>query len=463
MYPIILLSVTGLLTLFLGFSKNKSLLLPATLLSFGLALACNFLDWNHPGVYFNGMLEVDNSVIVIQSIIILSGLFIAGITSGQFDDTDSHPAEYYAIMQFAIVGAVMMVNFQNFLMLFLGLEILSVALYVLTGSDKRNLRGNEAAIKYFLMGSFATGILLFGVAMYYGGTGSFNLTASSMLAIALPESKVYFWIGMLFILVGLLFKVSAAPFHFWTADVYQGAPSIFTAFMATVVKTAGFFAIYRVIHFAFQGQAEIWTNILNVAIVLSLIIGNLTAVFQSNFKRMLAYSSISQAGFMLLSIVGIGSHSVGSLAFYSMSYALATIVAFGVLVLVSTHHIEAGRPNEEIATFNGLFKKSPTLAITLLIAMLSLSGIPITAGFWAKFFVLNDAASKSYLWLLVLAVVMSAISIYYYFKPIRAAFKTDSEHTETIVVPALTKWILLVCTALMIVFGVAPQLFKNLI
>ncbi len=463
MYPIILLSVSGILTLFLGFAKNKSLLLPATLLFLTAALAVGFLDWNKPGLYFNGMLEINNIGIVVQSIILISAIFIIALSTNQFEDTYAHAAELYAIMQMSLVGALIMVTFQNLIMLFLGLEILSVALYVLTGSDKRNLRGNEAAIKYFLMGAFATGILLFGIAMLYGGTGSFDINGTIAMSKAYPEAKIFFWIGMIMLLIGLLFKVSAAPFHFWTADVYQGAPTIFTAFMATIVKTAGFFALYRIISISFGFEYQFWSNILYGSIALSLIIGNVSAVFQSNFKRMLAFSSVSQAGFMLFSIIGLGSNTSSSLGFYSASYALATITAFGVFMVVSANQIENGRPNENIIVFKGLLKRNPLLAVILIISMLSLSGIPLTSGFWGKFFVFNDAASKGFVWIIVLAVVMSTVSLYYYFKPIRATFGEADANLAPIEVPILTKMVLVVCCILIVLLGIAPQLLKGLI
>jgi NADH-quinone oxidoreductase subunit N len=463
MYPIIFLSITGLLTLFLGFLKNRALILPLSILFLIVGLGLNFLDWNAPGLYFSEMLEISNHLIIVQSILIISAALILGLGFGLFSDLDSHPAEYFAIIQLTLVGALIMVSFQNLLMLFVGLEILSLGLYVLTGSDKRNLRGNEAAIKYFLMGSFATGILLFGIAMYYGASGSFNIHSTINLAGAKFEGKIFFYISILFVLIGLLFKVSAAPFHFWTADVYQGAPTLFTAYMATIVKTAGFFAIYRLFSTAFSFEYDLWVNIIVGAIILSLLIGNVTAVFQSSFKRMLAFSSVSQAGFMLFSIIGLGVNSASSLGFYSASYALATVTAFGVLLIVSGSHLENGRPNENIEAFNGLFKKSPLLAVVLMVSMLSLSGIPLTSGFWGKFFVFNDAASKGFLWLLVFAVIMSAVSIYYYFKPVRASFSNKSVQEGEIELSAATKYTLILSTVLTILLGIAPQLLKGIL
>jgi NADH-quinone oxidoreductase subunit N len=461
MYPILFLSVTGLVMLFLGLSKNTQRLLPFQILCLLGALATLIIDYNSPGLYFNSMIEINNGVLLTQLVLIVTALLVSGISAKQFEDQNAHPAEYYAILQFAVVGALVMVSFKNFIMLFVGLEILSVGLYVLTGSDKRNLRGNEAAIKYFLMGAFATGILLFGIAMLYGATGSFDIEMGSSMINKAPEAKVFFWIGMLFTSAGLLFKISAVPFHFWTADVYQGAPSVFTAFMAAIVKTAGIFAIYRIFASTFAFEYNNWATYMLIIIFLGIIVGNVTAVFQSNFKRTMAFSSISQAGFLLLSIIGIGVHSQGNLAFYALSYSMATVSAFGVFIAVRANQLENGRPSEDFKVFEGLYKRNPFLGVVLTISMLSLAGIPLTSGFWSKFFVLNDAANRGYFWVLIVGALMSAVSLYYYFKPIRAAFQT-SENTAAYELPVLTKYALAISTLLTLVFGLAPDLFRNL-
>ncbi len=461
MYPIIILSFTGLLTLFLGINNPQSKsILPGTVVFLLVGLAVNFIDWNAPGTYFNNMIEVTNPNIIVGSVIILSALFLVIFSSGEFEDEHAHPAEYYALMQFSVVGALIMASFNNMLMLFLGLEILSIALYVLTGSDKSNLRGNEAALKYFLMGSFATGILLFGVALIYGATGSFDISAGTTLARAALPSKIFFYTGIVFLLIGLLFKISGAPFHFWTADVYQGAPTLFTAFMATVVKTAVIFSLYRLLVTGFPYEYVFWSKILLVVIALSLILGNVTAVVQDNFKRLLAFSSISQAGFMLMALTGINAKTFANLAYYSASYTLATIAALGVLIVVSRTSLRDGRPNENVDVFHGLFRRNPDLGVVLLVAMLSLGGIPLTSGFWSKFFVFTDAISQGYLWVLILAVFMSGIALYYYLKPVVAAFRaTDEPAVQVAPIQKLVLYGVTLCTLLL---GVAPGLFRAL-
>ena len=464
MYPIIILSITGLVTLFLGFLKSKKILLPASLFFVALAFLSNFIDWNKPGLYFSDMLESNNLSILFSGIILLSAFLIMALSKGFIDDEHAHPAEYFAILQFSLVGAIMMTNFQNLIMLFIGVEILSVSMYVLTGSDKRNIRGNEAALKYFLMGAFATGIMLFGIAMLYGANYSFNIsTARTWLEQTQVATRpVFLYVGVTFLLIGLLFKVSAAPFHFWTPDVYDGAPTIFTTFMSTIVKTAGFAAIYRILEVSYSPLYNFWWVMIIVMAVLSLFISNITAVAQSSFKRMLAFSSISHAGYMLMAIVGLSNKTDSSIVFYSLAYSLATISAFGVLMIVSQEKLIDGRPDESINVLNGLSKKNPFLAVVLAVSMFSLAGIPLTAGFWGKFYVFADTASRGHIWLLIIAILMSAVGIYYYFKPIMAAYMKDGDG-ENIRLSSFYKIILGFTTAGSVLLGLLPNLVRELL
>ncbi|MDR6563917.1 MULTISPECIES: NADH-quinone oxidoreductase subunit N [unclassified Arcicella] len=470
MNAIIALSLFGISNLFLGFLNNRKILLPATLVFVLIALGLNFADWNHEYYWFNNMLKTNNLSVNFVSIILLSTLLVVGISRSFGDDDEhSHPAEYYAILLFSTVGAIMMVTFENLIMLFVGLEILSVSMYVLTGSDKRSLRSNEAALKYFLMGSFATGILLFGVALVYGATGSFDIHGIG-LAVAQAKEQMggaygpLLYAGVILIMVGLLFKISAAPFHFWTPDVYEGAPSIFTAFMSTVVKTAGIAATYRILSTCFPSVYGLWGNPLVYIVCATLIIGNISAVYQQSFKRMLAYSSISHAGYLLITVLAKRPDTNSSLLFYSLAYAIATITAFAVLIVVSEAKSQAGKADESFDALNGLAKNNPLLAFSLTVSMLSLAGIPLTAGFFGKFFIFSDAFSNPsilFKGILILAILMSAVGVYYYFKPIIAAYMKTGE-TEKIALSPFYKYILILTTALTIVLGIAPDLVKNI-
>jgi NADH-quinone oxidoreductase subunit N len=348
-------------------------------------------------------------------------------------------------------------------MLFVGLEILSVAMYVLTGSDKRNLRSNEAAIKYFLMGSFATGILLFGITLVYGATKSFYL-ANIALAITqtAPESMpVFLYIGVILILVGLLFKVSAAPFHFWTPDVYDGAPTIFTMFMSTVVKTAGFAALYHIMGGMFGGIYTKWVLVVYFVSMLTLVIGNITAVYQQSVKRMLAFSSISHAGYMLLTVCAKQTSTTSNILYYSLAYTLATLTAFAVFKIVSEYQTGRNEKPENFSSFNGLAKNNPELAFTFTIALLSLAGIPLTAGFWGKFFVFTDVFNRNILYPVVIAILMSAIGIYYYFKGIIASYFNQGD-IDKIEIPTIYRFALWITTLGTLLLGLYPTLVKNI-
>lgn len=465
MLPIILLSVFGIALLFLGFAKSKAILLPATLLFIAIALGSAFVDWGKTYLYFNEMLLSNNLAIAFTVIVLVSAFMVVTLSSSFIEDDSAQPAEYYAIMLFSLVGAIMMIGFENLIMLFIGLEILSVAMYVLTGSDKRNLRSNEAALKYFLMGAFATGIMLFGMALLYGATGSFVISDIRAYAAngATLGSPLLLFMGMLMVLIGMLFKVSAAPFHFWTPDVYEGAPTLFTAFMSTVVKTAGFAALFRLLSVSFVGIYGFWGIILTVITVLTLLVSNLTAVYQSSFKRMMAYSSISHAGYLLIALTAIGQQTKQALVFYSLAYSVATIAAFGVLLLVNRHQTAEGKATDEsYDAFNGLARQNPVLGFTMAVSMLSLAGIPLTAGFWGKFMVFTTAADRGIIWLLVVAVLMSAVGIYYYFRVIIAMYLRDGQ-TSVIRVAPFYKYMLIAATILTIVLGIMPGLVQGLV
>jgi NADH-quinone oxidoreductase subunit N len=366
-------------------------------------------------------------------------------------------------MLFSVVGAIIMVSFDHMIMLFVGLEILSVAMYVLTGSDKRNLKSNEAALKYFLMGAFATGILLFGITLVYGATKSFYTSnLANIIASTAPESMPSFlYIGVLLMIVGLLFKVSAAPFHFWTPDVYDGAPTIFTMFMSTVVKTAGFAAIYHILSGVFGGIYSTWVFPIYFISMLTLLIGNVTAAYQQSIKRMLAYSSISHAGYMLMTVNAKQISSTSTILYYSLSYTLATVAAFAVLIIVSEYQTGRKEKPEDYSSFEGLAKNNPGLAFCMTISLLSLAGIPLTAGFWGKFFIFSDSFSRNVIYPVILAILMSAVGIYYYFKGIIAMYFKNGD-IDRIEVPLLFKIALWFCTVATLALGVYPNIVKSL-
>lgn len=459
MTTLIILSILPLLLLYLGLFKANKALLPVSVLGLMVGLGFAFAEWNaNAQPIFSGMMLFDRFAVAFSGITILSTVLILLLSKGYFEKISSHVAEYYAIILFALAGIIVMVSFHNMVMLFIGIEIMSVSLYILAGIRKNDFASNEAALKYFLMGAFSTGFLLFGITLIYGASGSFNLEAIRNYVIENPRQiSPLFYTGLLLVIVGMCFKVGAAPFHFWTPDVYEGSPTLITTFMSTVVKTAGFAAFLRLFSACFATLSDFWTPVLLGITILTLFIGNITALYQQSFKRMLAFSSISHAGYLLFAIVALGSASASSVFVYASAYSVASIIAFAALILV---HRQSG--SDSFDSFNGLASKNPFLAFTLTVAMLSLAGIPLTAGFIGKFFMFSEALNKYQIWLVVLAVVNAIVSIFYYFRVIIAMYFRTTDRGE-VTVPAYYTFVLGLSAVITIVIGVYPALISDLI
>jgi NADH-quinone oxidoreductase subunit N len=467
MASIILLSVLGIANLFLGFLRSNRMLLPAAMVILLIVFGANAFDWNAPAQsYFNNMLTIDRFSVAFTGIVVLTTLLLLPFSQKYVRDKEANLAEYYSLLLFSLVGAIMMVSYDNMLMLFVGIEILSISMYVVAGSDKRNVRSNEAALKYFLMGSFATGILLFGIALVYGATGAFQLSeiGTAVTNPANESLRPMLYIGILLLLIGIGFKVSAAPFHYWTPDVYEGTPTFFAAFMSTVVKTAGFAAFLKLLVQAFPAAQAFWIPTIIAMCALTLLIGNVGAVAQQSVKRMLAYSSISHAGYLLIGLVAFNGQlsglSANGIFFYSLAYSIATIAAFGVLKLVHDQ-----RQREDYDGLNGLARTNPLLAFVMTIAMLSLAGIPLTGGFFGKFFLFGAAVDNGYIGLVVFAVVMSMVGIYYYLRPIIAMYMkpADDAAAAPIAVGNFQSAVLIILALLTVVLGVLPGLVSGIL
>ncbi|MFC0517576.1 NADH-quinone oxidoreductase subunit N [Mucilaginibacter angelicae] len=460
MNTIIIISVLPIVLLYLGLYKAQKALLPVTVIGLLAALGFAICEWTAkdtaPAIY-TGMLLFNNFSVVFSSVTIVSTILILLLSKGYFERISRHTAEYYAIILFSLAGIIVMVSFNNLVMLFIGIEIMSVSLYILAGIKKSDFASNEAALKYFLMGAFSTGFLLFGMALLYGSSGSFNIDTIRDYVVNHPHIDPMFYTGIALIIVGLCFKVGAAPFHFWTPDVYEGSPTLITAFMSTVVKTAGFAAFLRLFSACFQPLSDFWTPILLVITIITLFIGNITALYQQSFKRMLAFSSISHAGYLLFAIVSLGAASGNSVLVYATAYSIASIIAFGCLILVQQ---QSGSDNFE--SFNGLGKKNPFLAFVLTVAMLSLAGIPLTAGFIGKFFMFSGAVSRYHIGLVIIAVINAIISIFYYFRVIIAMYFRTDERAE-LTVPVYYKVVFALSALATILIGVYPDIIARFI
>lgn len=419
--------------------------------AFVLLLGAGLRDFAMAGtpseIFYNGMIVISTYGAWFNLLIIACGLMYLLIFNKAIAAVGKNDAEYFALMLFIMCGLFLLSSYNHLLILFLGIEILSIPQYILAGSDKGNLKSNEASLKYFLMGAFSTGILLMGITLVYGGVGSFDIGTIAMTLqgsiSALPL------VGILFILIAFGFKVSAAPMHWWTADVYDGTPTAITPFMATIVKVGAFIGFIRLFHLSFGQLHQHWSVALAVIICLTMFIGNLTAVYQQSVKRMLAYSSIAQAGFMLLAVFANNEIAETSIIYYGVAYTLASLGVFAVLIKLKDYTFDG---------FNGLAKKEPVLAFTATISLLSLGGIPITAGFFAKYFLLKATLIQGqWIWLVVFAVIMAAVSVYYYFKVIRAMYFETGEPEMISDSTATEKILLIINAVLIILLGLFPD------
>jgi NADH-quinone oxidoreductase subunit N len=457
MNAIILTAIWGVIMMLAGaFVKNKQAAKYLAWVGMALVLVTTAWELKVQESFFaidtKNMLSFSSYNLTFLVVVFACVLLYFLLNGTDIEKVGNHPFEYFALIFFILCGISLVASFNTLLMLFLGIEIISIPLYILTGSDKRNLKSNEASLKYFLMGSMSTGIMLMGIAFLYGGNESASFFLNK-LNVGVGKMPALTAAGLIMLLVAMSFKVSAAPFHFWTPDVYDGAPTVFTSFMASVVKAASFFAFVRLFENAFGAVQGQWQILIVIITAATLLIGNITAVFQQSVKRMLAYSSIAQAGFMLFALFALNERGKEGLVLYAAAYSLATIGIFAILVRMKDYTIDG---------FNGLSKSQPLLALTATIFLLSLTGIPLTAGFQAKFFMLMAAVKTgNHLWLVIFAVLCAAISAYYYFKVIQAMYFKEANTDEAIVeadeITGGYKILLVVTAALIIIIGINPE------
>jgi NADH-quinone oxidoreductase subunit N len=458
MNAIIISALWGVLMMFGGvFFKKPSTPKYWAIAGIIILLVANVLEFfgKH---FFNvdtkGILRFDNFSLEFNTVSFACTLLFFLLSGRDIEKVGNNVSEYFALIFFILCGVSISSSFNTLLMLFLGIEIMSIPSYILTGSDKRNLKSNEASLKYFLMGAFSTGLMLMGIALIYGGNslGSFYIDT---IALGTGKMPAMIAAGLVLLLVSMSFKVSAAPFHFWAPDVYDGAPTVFTSFMATIVKIAGFVAFIRLFKVSFGIIQHQWQTLIVLVTAATLLIGNLTAVFQQSVKRMLAYSSIAHAGFMMFALFALNDTARDGLILYALSYSVATMGMFAVLVKMNDYTIEG---------FNGLYKYQPVLACTATIFLLSLTGIPLTAGFASKFYMLLAAVKDGHqIWLVILAVLCAAISAIYYFRVIQAMYfkepATGANHEMD--VTQSFKYLLILAAAVLIIAGILPSLIVD--
>lgn len=453
---IILLGMAMLVLIADLFLKQSNRIAIYGLSQMALLVAAYFTFTTHaPGVgyAFTGAFVDDAMSDILKLMIYLGTSLIFVYTRQYIQLRDMYRGEFYALVLFSVVGMMIMVSGQNMLTLYIGLELLSLSLYALVALDRDNARATEAAMKYFVLGALASGMLLYGMSMIYGMTGSLNLADINNALMTTPKTHSVLILGLVFIVAGLAFKLGAVPFQMWVPDVYEGSPTAMTMLISSVPKLAAFAFVIRLLAQGLQTMAVDWQQMLLVMAVLSIIIGNVTAIAQTNLKRMLAYSTISHIGFVLFGLMSASINGFASALFYIASYVLMSLAGFGIILLLSRKGFEA----DKLDDLKGLNQRSPWTAFLMLIVMFSMAGVPPTLGFYAKFTVLQAALQAGFLWLVVFAVLMAVIGAFYYLRVIKLMYFDEPTDHHPIQVPADMRAVLSVNAFALLVFGLMPQ------
>ncbi len=413
----------------------------------------------HPGFLADGFA-------IVLKLVFLLGAALCVLMAVRFLDVEkAQRGEFYAMVVFAVLGMSILASGNDFVTLYLGLETMALAVYTLVGFLRASRRSTEAALKYFLLGAFASGILLYGMSLVYGATGSYNLEGiAAAIASGTAGPRPLLHVGAVLVLVGMAFKIAAVPFHMWAPDAYEGAPTPVTGFISTAAKAAGFAMLLRIFFRGFWGLAADWTLLLAVLSAASMTFGNVVAVLQDNVKRMLAYSSIGHAGYMLLGLIAVGSsggdpltqrYGMTAVVLYLLVYTFANMGAFGTIVLLRRGSV----PGDRVEDFRGLAGTYPVAAAAMTVFLLSLAGIPSTAGFIGKWWLFGAAIKADQAWLAVVAVLNSAISLYYYARIVAAMYMTAPEETRPEPAPAGLRAALAISLVFTVWIGIYPQPF----
>ena len=454
--PVLVLSVfaMGVLVLDLWAGKNKTLLMFISLVGLLMTAISAFAKHPLPAFAFTDSYIVDHLSIFFICIFTLSSALTILLSFEYNERKGIKAGEYYALILLCTVGMIILASSTDLIMIFLGIEIVSICLYVLAGFRRDDPVSNEAALKYFLLGAFATGFLLYGMTLIYGSTGSTNLfKIAGFIKTEGAQSNPLILMGIVLLVIGFGFKVAAVPFHMWAPDVYQGSPTPVTAFMAVGPKAAAFAAFFRVFTEAIPDISLSWEILLCIIAVLSMFVGNLGAIMQTNIKRMLAFSSISHAGYLLIAVIAKSSLAGAGLLFYMLAYAFTTFGAFGIIILLGKKEEE----NLELENYSGLAYKHPILALSMTVFLLSLGGLPPFAGFVAKFYIFSAAIEEGFVTLVVIAVLNSAISFYYYLKVVVFMYMKEPNSEFQISLTPMTLFVVIVGIIGTVELGIFPD------
>ncbi len=424
LYPQIFILGVGMLILIVGnYMKSRGFIATLAVIGLVAGLLLSLEQWENPQSGFFGMVQVDNTAIFFYVIFITAGILTILMSRSYLVTLGIERFEYYALILFSTAGMMTMASSSDLVVIFLGLEIMSVPLYVLAGFARHDIQSNEAGIKYFIMGAFATGFLVYGIALIYGASGTTDLRRiMADFSFLASHAPVLTYSGAVLILIGFAFKVAAVPFHMWVPDVYQGAPTPVTGYFSVAPKAAGFAALMRIFLYGFADMESL-TLILYVMAVLTMTVGNIMALLQSNIKRMLAYSSIAHAGYILVGLTAGGEGALSSILYYLAAYMFFNLGAFAVVTLMDSR---AGS-TADIGEINGMADKYPYLAAVFALFMFALAGFPPTAGFFGKFYIFSEAVKGGFVWLTIIAVMNSFVSVYYYLRPVVAAYFGPAE------------------------------------
>jgi NADH-quinone oxidoreductase subunit N len=444
--------------------KPKSSLGHLSIIAMAVALWATIVASTHPGTAFSGMLIVDGYATFFRALVIAVGILTVLCSYQYLNREHANQGEYYALVLFSLVGQCVMASANELIMIFIGLEISSIATYILAGYLRDDKRNNEAALKYFLLGSFATAFLLYGIAWIYGATGSTNLTEIQRVlssGSAIPPSGVLVGAAAALMFVGFAFKVSAAPFQIWAPDVYQGAPAPVTLFMSAAPKAAAFAVFVRVFMTAFEPVANRWEPFVWSSALATMFVGNFAALMQTNIKRLLAYSSIAHAGYIMVAIAAHSQIGIAAVMFYLAAYALMNIGAFAVV----THFSRQGERYVNVDDMAGLGWKQPVTAALFSIFLLSLIGVPLTGGFFGKFYIFKAALDSHLVWLAVLGLLNSAVGAYYYLRIVVVMYMREPGEATASLLPLsggikATLWATAVGTLLL---GIFPSVLLDFV
>jgi len=461
--PFLISFLTGVFILIIeAFSakEHKGKLAYIGMMGVGLSILACFDQWDRNCQIFNHMVYTDNFSLFFNLIFFTAAGLAILMSVDYIKLKQMDHGEYYALILFATSGMVLMAQAANLIMIFLGLEILSISVYILAGFNKTNPKSNEAAIKYLLLGGFASGFLLYGLAFVYGSIGSLSLEAIHDFLRSSHLTPILL-VGMVFLIVGFSFKIAMVPFHMWTPDVYEGAPTSVTAFMSVGPKAAGFAAFLRVFLVAFPSLKNEWSIILWILAAVTMTLGNIMALTQNNIKRMLAYSSIAHAGYIMIAMVAGSGLGTSSIMLYILAYAFMNMGAFGVVIMLGSR----GQLGENIDDYRGLGYSRPLLGLSMAIFMFSLAGIPPTAGFVAKFFIFGAAVKAGFIWLAIIGVLNSVLSLYYYLRVIVYMYMYEPEEKLKVASPVYSPALivaLIISVIATLQIGIFPSLFYSL-